>query len=186
MDTNEGRQFSELTAEIVAAYVSNNTVRPEELGTLISEVHTALKRAPSGPAEPVPEPQEPAVSIRKSVTRDYIVCLEDGKTFKSLKRHLQNEHGMSPAEYRAKWGLNKDYPMVAPNYSEARSSLARAAGLGRKAPAEPAGAAQSAAAQQDAPAPAPKRARRTEGESLTQVTAMEAPSGASIHRRCCV
>ena len=112
----------------------------------------------------MPEPQEPAVSIRKSVTRDYIVCLEDGKKFKSLKRHLQNAHGMSPAEYRAKWGLKKDYPMVAPNYSEARSSLARAAGLGRK-PASRLEAAQPAAAEQDAAAAAPKRARRTKAKA---------------------
>ena len=165
MDMNEGRHFSELAAEIVAAYVSNNTVRPEELGTLIGDVHTALKRAPSGPAEPVPEPQEPAVSIRKSVTRDYIVCLEDGKKFKSLKRHLQNAHGMSPAEYRAKWGLKKDYPMVAPNYSEARSSLARTMGLGRKPSPEPAEAAQPAAAEQETAAATPKRARRAKANA---------------------
>ena len=165
MDMNEGRQFSELAAEIVAAYVSNNTVRPEELGTLIGDVHTALKRAPNGPAEPAPEPQEPAVSIRKSVTPDYIVCLEDGKKFKSLKRHLQSEHGMSPAEYRAKWGLKKDYPMVAPNYSEARSGLARAVGLGRKPAAEPAEDAQPAAAEQDTAAAAPKRARRSKAKA---------------------
>ena len=165
MDMNEGRQFSELAAEIVAAYVSNNTVRPEELGTLISEVHTALKRAPSGPAEPVPEPQEPAVSIRKSVTPDYIVCLEDGKKFKSLKRHLQNAHGMSPAEYRAKWGLKKDYPMVAPNYSEARSSLARTMGLGRKPSPERAEDAQPAAAEQATAAATPKRTRRAKAKA---------------------
>ena len=164
MDTNEGRQFSELAAEIVAAYVSNNTVRPEELGTLISEVHTALKRAPGGPAEPVPEPQEPAVSIRKSVSPDYLVCLEDGKKFKSLKRHLQNAHGMSPAEYRAKWGLKKDYPMVAPNYSEARSSLARTAGLGRKPSPERTEDAQPAAAEQAAAA-TPKRTRRAKAKA---------------------
>ena len=165
MDMNEGRQFSELAAEIVAAYVSNNTVRPEELGTLISEVHTALKRAPSGPAEPVPEPQEPAVSIRKSVTPDYIVCLEDGKKFKSLKRHLQNAHGMSPAEYRAKWGLTTDYPMVAPNYSEARSSLARTMGLGRKPSPERTEDAQPAAAEQATAAATPKRTRRAKAKA---------------------
>ena len=165
MDMNEGRQFSELTAEIVAAYVSNNTVRPEELGTLISEVHTALKSAPGGPAEPVPEPQEPAVPIRKSVTPDYIVCLEDGMKFKSLKRHLQNAHGMSPAEYRAKWGLKKDYPMVAPNYSKARSGLARAAGLGRKPSAESAQDVRPAAAKQHIAAAAPKRARRSKAKA---------------------
>ena len=158
MDMIEGRQFSELTAEIVAAYISNNTVRPEELGPLIGDVHAALKRALSGPSEPVPEPQEPAVSIRKSVSPDYIVCLEDGKKFKSLKRHLQNAHGMSPAEYRAKWDLKKDYPMVAPNYSEARSSLARTMGLGRK-PSRTEDA-QRTAAEQTTAAATPKRTRR--------------------------
>ena len=163
MDTNEGRQFSELAAEIVAAYVSNNTVRPEELGTLISEVLTALKRAPGGPAEPVPEPQEPAVSIRKSVTPDYIVCLEDGMKFKSLKRHLQNAHGMSPAEYRAKWSLTTDYPMVAPNYSEARSSLARTMGLGRKP--SPTEDAQPTLAEQATAAATPKRTRRAKAKA---------------------
>src|SRR3712207_2772290 len=125
MDDTQSLNFSELTAEIVSAYVSNNNVRPEELANLISEVHGALKRAPNGQAEAAPEPQEPAVPVRSSIRPDYIVCLEDGKKFKSLKRHLQGEHGMSPAEYRAKWGLKSDYPMVAPNYSEARSSLAR-------------------------------------------------------------
>jgi predicted transcriptional regulator len=165
MEMNEGRHFSELAAEIVAAYVSNNTVRPEELGALIGDVHTALKRAPNGPAEPAPEPQEPAVSVRKSVTPDYIVCLEDGKKFKSLKRHLRNAHGMSPAEYRAKWGLKKEYPVVAANYSEARSSLARTIGLGRKPSPDRAEAAQPAAAEQAAPAAAPKRARRAKAKA---------------------
>jgi predicted transcriptional regulator len=162
MEMNEGRQFSELAAEIVAAYVSNNPVRPEDLGALIGDVHTALKRAPNGPAAPALEPQEPAVSIRRSVTRDYIVCLEDGKKFKSLKRHLQSEHGMSPEDYRAKWDLKKDYPMVAANYSEARSTLARTIGLGRKR--EKAEAAQPAPAEQGA-APSPKRARRAKASA---------------------
>ena len=165
MDMSEGQRFSELAAEIVVAYVSNNTVRPEDLGALIGDVHTALRKTPKGPVEPAPEPQEPAVSVRKSVTPDYIVCLEDGKKFKSLKRHLQSQHGMSPAEYRAKWGLKKEYPMVAPNYSEARSGLARAAGLGRKPAAEPAQDDQPAGAEQGTAAAAPKRARRSKAKA---------------------
>ena len=162
---SEGQRFSELAAEIVAAYVSNNTVRPEDLGALIGDVHTALKKTPTGPVEPAPEPQEPAISVRKSVTPDYIVCLEDGKKFKSLKRHLQSQHGMSPAEYRAKWGLKKDYPMVAPNYSEARSSLARTMGLGRKPSPERAEDAQPAAAEQATAAATPKRTRRAKAKA---------------------
>src|SRR5688572_2461890 len=133
MDTQDTSNLSELTAEIVSAYVSNNNVRVEDIPTLISEVHSALQRAPSGKAEPAPEPQEPAVPIRKSVTPDYIISLENGKRFKSLKRHLMNSYGMTPDEYRAKWGLPRDYPMVAPNYAKARSELARSMGLGRKA-----------------------------------------------------
>ena len=133
MGAAENNDLVELTAEIVSAYVSYNDVEPEELPALIAEVHAALVRAPEGPAQPEPEPQEPAVSVRRSVTPDYIFCLEDGKGFKSLRRHLGNEHGMTPDEYRAKWGLKKDYPMVAPNYAEARSTLAKALGLGRKA-----------------------------------------------------
>src|ERR687894_87745 len=133
MDTQDTSNLSELTAEIVSAYVSNNNVRVEELPTLISEVHSALQRAPNGKAEPTPEPQQPAVSIRKSVTPDYIISLEDGKKFKSLKRHLMNSYGLTPDEYRTKWGLPRDYPMVAPNYAKSRSELARSMGLGRKA-----------------------------------------------------
>jgi predicted transcriptional regulator len=162
-DMSEGQRFSELAAEIVAAYVSNNTVRPEDLGALIGDVHTALKKTPKGPVEPAPEPQEPAVSVRKSVTPDYIVCLEDGKKFKSLKRHLQNAHGMSPADYRAKWGLKKEYPMVAANYSEARSSLARTIGLGRK-PGQMQ-VPQPAPVEQGTATPAPKRARRAKASA---------------------
>jgi predicted transcriptional regulator len=161
MDTNDTRQLSELTADIVAAYVSTNNVRPEDLGTLISDVHAALKRTPSTAEQPAPEAQEPAVSIRKSVTPDYIYCLEDGKKFKSMKRHLQGEHGMTPDEYRAKWGLKRDYPMVAPNYSEARSGLAKSLGLGRKAGGDAGAAADVADEVPAEPAPAPaKRGRR--------------------------
>ena len=132
MDQNDTLNFSELTAEIVAAYVSNNNVRPEELANLIGDVHAALKRAPNGRTEAAPEPQEPAVPIRSSIRPDYIVCLEDGKKFKSLKRHLRTQYDLTPEKYREKWGLPADYPMVAPNYAKARSELAKEMGLGQQ------------------------------------------------------
>ena len=136
MESNEQDELVQLTAEIVSAYVSNNKVGPSELGKLIEDVHAALQRAPQGAEEPQPEPREPAVPIRRSVTPDYIISLEDGRKFKSLKRHLKNTYGLSPDEYRAKWGLPRDYPMVAPNYARARSDLAKTMGLGRKAGAQ--------------------------------------------------
>lgn len=123
----------EFSSEIIAAYVSNNAVAPGDLPKLISEVHAALKGlSQEETAEPVEE-KKPAVPIRKSVTPDYIICLEDGKKFKSLKRHLRTHYNLSPEEYREKWGLPADYPMVAPSYSATRSRLAKANGLGRKA-----------------------------------------------------
>ena len=160
MDSSGGNRFSELTADIVSAYVSNNNLRHDELPDLIAGVHTALQRVQGGaPAPAESAPQEPAVSIRKSVTPDYIVCLEDGKKFKSLKRHLNNEHGMTPDEYRAKWSLKKDYSIVAANYSASRSSLARAMGLGRKAGS---GGAQKVEPEPTTPAPAKRRRRAKE------------------------
>jgi predicted transcriptional regulator len=122
----------ELTAEIVSAYVSNNIVASDDLSTLIAEVHSALHRTASGAVEPEAEPLTPVVPIRKSVTPDYIVCLEDGKKFKSLKRHLRTHYDLTPEEYRQKWSLPTDYPMVAPNYAKARSALAKEMGLGQK------------------------------------------------------
>ena len=120
-----------LTADIVAAHVSNNSVAVSDLPTLIANVHNAL--AGLGGSAPAPEVRaEPAVSIRASVKPDYIVCLDDGKKLKMLKRHLMTHYGMTPDEYRAKWGLPADYPMVAPNYAEQRRSLAVKIGLGRK------------------------------------------------------
>lgn len=153
MDTVEHDDLVQLTADIVSAYVANNKVGTADLGKLIEDVHGALQRAPGAQAAPEPEPREPAVSIRRSITPDYIVCLEDGKKFKSLKRHLQGEHGLTPDEYRSKWGLSRDYPMVAPNYAKARSDLAKSMGLGRKGGGAPAAAAAEAEA-------APKRGRR--------------------------
>ena len=131
-DSMEQNNLIELTAEIVAAYVSNNDIDSGDLAGLIGEVHAALNRTSIGPAGPEPEPLKPAVSLRKSVTPDYIVCLEDGKKFKSLKRHLRTRYDLTPEQYRQKWGLPKDYPMVAPNYAQARSNLAREMGLGQK------------------------------------------------------
>jgi predicted transcriptional regulator len=120
----------DMAADIVSAYVAANQVPPQDLPALIRTVYSALRDV-SGEPQTVLEPnQEPAVSIKKSVTPDYIICLEDGKKFKSLKRHLRTRYGMTPEEYRAKWGLAHDYPMVAPNYAKARSDLAKRMGLG--------------------------------------------------------
>lgn len=120
-----------LTAEIVTAHVSNNSVSVSDLPILIQKVHASL--AGLGPTSTAVEsPQEPAVPIRSSVKPDYVVCLEDGKKMKMLKRHLNTDHQMTPAQYRAKWNLRADYPMVAPNYAEQRRELAHKIGLGRK------------------------------------------------------
>ncbi len=124
----------ELAADIVSAYVSNNSVPAADLPHLISEVYNALLRVGSDGAVAPAEPPKPAVSVKRSVTNDYIICLEDGKKFKSLKRHLRTQYGLSPEEYREKWGLPADYPMVAPNYAVARSQLAKKMGLGQQRP----------------------------------------------------
>ena len=138
-DTSESgtttANLTELVADIVGSYVSHNSVQVTDLPKLISEVHTALQRTANGGQQTEEKAQEPAVPVRRSVQADYIVCLEDGKKFKSLKRHLRTDHDMTPQEYRAKWGLKPDYPMVAPNYAASRSELAKKMGLGRK-PAE--------------------------------------------------
>lgn len=120
-----------LTADIVSAHVSNNSVAVNDLPTLIQNVHNALTGLGSQP-EPTPVKQEPAVSIRSSVKPDFIVCLEDGKKLKMLKRHLMTHYQMTPDDYRQKWGLSADYPMVAPNYAEQRRTLAKKIGLGTK------------------------------------------------------
>lgn len=122
----------EMTADVVAAYLSNNPVAASELPGIIQSVHQALAIAAQGPAAVAPPPPEPAVPVKKSITPDHLVCLEDGRKFKSLKRHLRTKYNMSPDEYRTKWGLPKDYPMVAPAYAEKRSSLARQMGLGQQ------------------------------------------------------
>jgi predicted transcriptional regulator len=133
METNDNSSETliTLTADIVSAHVSNNSVAVNDLPTLIQNVHSAL----SGLGGKVVEPevkQEPAVSVRSSIKPDYIVCLEDGKKLKMLKRHLMTHYQMTPDEYRQKWGLNADYPMVAPNYAEQRRTLAKKIGLGTK------------------------------------------------------
>lgn len=125
-------ELIDMTAEIVSAYVGHNTVVPEELAGLIHKVFDALSRVSNGSANVPVEKPEPAVSVRKSITSDYLICLEDGKKFKSLKRHLRAHYDLGPEEYREKWGLPHDYPMVAPNYAQARSKLAKKMGLGQK------------------------------------------------------
>ena len=128
---DEKSEVIEMTADIVSAFVSNNSVPSAELPVLIQSVHRALSGVSSGGAIEEAAPREPAVPIKKSVNPDFIVCLEDGRKFKSLKRHLRTKYNMSPEEYRSKWGLPKDYPMVAPNYAKARSDLAKQMGLGQ-------------------------------------------------------
>ncbi len=154
MEAQDTTKLAELTVEIVSAYVSNNSVETGQLASLISDVHAALKHAPNE-RKSTPDPQLPAVPIKKSVTPDYIISLEDGQKFRSLKRHLKTAHGMTPDEYRSKWGLPRDYPMVAPNYAKQRSDLAKSLGLGRK----PLNAAATPAEVQSNPAL--RRPRRT-------------------------
>ncbi|MGK9170123.1 MucR family transcriptional regulator [Inquilinus limosus] len=146
ISTDETRKH---TVQIVAAHVSHNSVAPSDLPALIEQVYGALTGL-GKPSTPAPTRPEPAVPIRKSVTPDYIVCLEDGKKLKMLKRHLQAAYNMTPDEYRERWGLPADYPMVAPNYAKQRSTLAKSIGLGTRRPAE-------------APAPAPQPAKSARG-----------------------
>lgn len=130
-DTNS--QLAELSAMVVAAYVSHNNITRADLSELIAKTHAALAGLGAETAAPPAAQLVPAVPIRKSVTPDAIICLEDGKAFKSLKRHLSSKYDTTPDQYRVKWGLPPDYPMVAPNYAEARSAMAKSSGLGRKA-----------------------------------------------------
>jgi predicted transcriptional regulator len=132
MNDKSSSNYIELTADIVSAYVSNNTVATGEISALISQVHSALLRVSNGQTEVVSEALKPAIAVKKSITPDYLICLEDGKKFKSLKRHLRTQYNMTPEHYREKWGLAADYPMVAPNYAEARSQLAKQMGLGQQ------------------------------------------------------
>jgi len=122
----------DLTADIVSAYVGNNTVASSDLPGLIASVHSALMSTIQNAQEPEAEELVPAVPVKKSISGDYIICLEDGKKFKSLKRHLRTHYDLTPEDYRAKWNLPTDYPMVAPNYAAARSELAKKMGLGQQ------------------------------------------------------
>ncbi|MDI4663922.1 MucR family transcriptional regulator [Xanthobacter autotrophicus] len=132
-ETTESTAFIELATDIVSAYVSNNTVAPADLPALINDVYATLQRLNGGEAEAAAvEAAKPAVPVKKSVHPDFIICLEDGKKFKSLKRHLRTRYDMTPEQYREKWGLPADYPMVAPNYAAARSELAKQMGLGQQ------------------------------------------------------
>src|SRR6202040_1673156 len=132
MNDAAGKNFIDLTASIVSAYLSNNPTPASEIPALISQIHAALLRVSGGRIETPLEPAKPAVSVKKSMTPDYLICLEDGKRFKSLKRHLRTQYNMTPEQYRDKWGLPADYPMVAPNYAVARSALAKKMGLGQQ------------------------------------------------------
>ena len=151
MDSSE-LDLTSLTADIVSAYVANNAISGEKLPDFIGSVYDALSRACVQGAEPPKVELKPAISVKKSVTPDHIICLEDGKKFKSLKRHLRAHYDMSPEEYREKWGLPHDYPMVAPAYAAARSDLAKNMGLGRRS-----AAAAAAEAEVSASAPAGKK-----------------------------
>lgn len=147
---NDSIDFATLSAEVVSAYVGNNSVAAADLPALIANVHAALSKAGSGVVEEPVVELKPAVSVKKSVSSDFIICLEDGKQFKSLKRHLRTKFDLSPEQYRAKWGLPSDYPMVAPNYAASRSALAKKMGLGQQR-------GKAAAAAKAAPA---KRGRK--------------------------
>ncbi len=131
-NTEQSNQLLALTTEIVAAHVSNNTVALGDLPQLINQVYNSLANIGVAPVAPTMRPQ-PAISVKKSVQPDYIVCLEDGKKLKMLKRHLKTAYNMSPEAYRERWGLSPDYPMVAPNYARQRSHLAKEIGLGTRA-----------------------------------------------------
>jgi predicted transcriptional regulator len=122
-----------MTTDVVAAYVSNNTLPTAQLAEVINAVYSSLKSLEGQVAQVQPEPLKPAISIRKSVTPEFLICLEDGKKLKMLKRHLRSTYNMTPDEYRLKWGLAPDYPMIAPNYAERRSEFAKKIGLGRSA-----------------------------------------------------
>ena len=128
---DEQSDLIEVTASLVAAYVGGNTIAAADVPALIRTVHKTLATVGGATEVSVEASKEPAVSVRRSITPDYLICLEDGRKFKSLKRHLRTKYDMSPEQYRARWDLPKDYPMVAPNYAQARSDLAKQMGLGQ-------------------------------------------------------
>jgi predicted transcriptional regulator len=131
-DNDQKSTYINLAAEIVAAYVTKNAVQMADLPALIGNVHAALNKAVGTSTQQPQEELRPAVPIKKSITPDFLISLEDGKRYKSLKRHLRTSYNMTPDQYRAKWSLPSDYPMVAPNYAKARSELAKTMGLGQK------------------------------------------------------
>jgi predicted transcriptional regulator len=132
MAGDPGDKYIDQTASIVSAYLTKNAVPADEIPALIGRVHAALTRVSSGASEAGADSQKPAVPVKKSIHPEFVVCLEDGKKFKSLKRHLRTQYNMTPEQYREKWGLPYDYPMVAPNYAAARSKLAKQMGLGQQ------------------------------------------------------
>jgi len=152
-DAIDTANYIGLTAEIVSAYVSNNTVASADIPALISQVHTALQRGSSGEPQASTEPLKPAVSVKKSINPDFIICLEDGKKFKSLKRHLRTQYNMTPEQYREKWGLPADYPMVAPNYAAAPLAACQADGTRSAAPPPPLGHMVASVISLPSPAP---------------------------------
>lgn len=154
------QELAELTSEIVSAFVSNNKLTASELPEIIATVHSALRSLGEKKA-PEPERLTPIVPIKKTITPDYLISLEDGRRYKSLKRHLSGR-GLTPAEYREKWGLARDYPMVAPNYAKQRSELAKALGLGQQ---------RRKKAEKPAEAPAPKRRGRPKAAPSTEAVA---------------
>ncbi|WP_313898841.1 MucR family transcriptional regulator [Methylobacterium sp. E-045] len=155
--------YIELTADIVSAFVSNNSVPVSDIPALIASVHATLGGLTTAKTSEKAEPLTPAVSIKRSITPDFVICLEDGKKFKSLKRHLRTRYSMTPEEYRAKWNLPSDYPMVAPNYAAARSELAKNMGLGQQRRKSRAKAPVAEAPA--TPAPRGRRSRTTAGAS---------------------
>lgn len=159
MDNSE-LDLASLTADIVSAYVAHNAIGGEKLPDFIGSVYAALSKAALQEVEPPKVELKPSISIKKSVMPDYIVCLEDGQHFKSLKRHLQSQHDLSPEEYREKWGLPHDYPMVAPAYTTTRSNLAKSMGLGRRNGTEPADQPAAAASPQPPEKPAKSKQPR--------------------------
>lgn len=155
MSDEQKSQLLHLTADIVTAHVANNSVASTDVPAVIEAIYNTLAKL-GNQADVVEAPPEPAVPIRSSVKNDYIICLEDGKKLKMLKRHLMAHYNMTPADYRAKWNLPASYPMVAPSYAEARRAIARASGLGRKPAAAPAAAPKAETAKKAAPAAAPR------------------------------
>ena len=160
------------TATIVAAFVGNNRADATELPGITKSVHDALAGIANPPEVPPPAELIPAVPVKKSVTQDHIVCLEDGKKFRSLKRHIGTVYGLSPDEYRAKWGLPKDYPMVAPGYSEIRSKLAKDIGLGNKVVAAPE-SEPAKAKPGEVTSPKPKKTGKVKPEHIEPITPIE-------------